>query len=174
MGVTHHLPLRVEPVADAQWGIVAWLWQAFRADLSPVVGGLPYSDGRYQHRELDTHPSPDGAGYLAWRPHPNSGEPAPVGFALVSGLGAARSCVAAFWIAPAARRAGVGRVLAHEVLSRHRGPWAVAFQHDNAAAQTFWRAVADAVFSSGGWVELRRPVPGRPDVPPDHVIESRA
>lgn len=39
----------VRPVAEDQWGIVAWLWQDFRHDLGTVVGGFPYADGRYQH-----------------------------------------------------------------------------------------------------------------------------
>ena len=44
--------------------IVAWLWQAFRQDLAPIVSGLPYADGRYQAAELLRFPSSDGAGYL--------------------------------------------------------------------------------------------------------------
>ena len=32
--------LTVVPVADDQWGIVAWLWQAYRHDLATVVNGL--------------------------------------------------------------------------------------------------------------------------------------
>ena len=36
--------------------IVAWLWQAFRHDLAPIVNGLPYADGRYQAAPLDAFP----------------------------------------------------------------------------------------------------------------------
>ena len=77
--------LTVVPVADDQWGIVAWLWQAYRHDLATVVNGLPYADGRYQCRELSQFPSADGAGYIAWRPHPNTDEEAPIGFAIIDG-----------------------------------------------------------------------------------------
>ena len=59
--------------------IVAWLWQAFRHDLAAIVNGLPYPDGRYQAAPLKRFPSPDGAGYLAWRAHPNTGADAPSG-----------------------------------------------------------------------------------------------
>ena len=45
-GPDHGLSIR--PVTDDQWPIVAWLWQAFRHDLAPIVRGLPYADGRYQ------------------------------------------------------------------------------------------------------------------------------
>jgi predicted acetyltransferase len=166
-------PVSIRPVTDGQWMIVAWLWQAFRHDLAPIVYGLPYADGRYQSAQLERFPSPDGVGYLAWRAHPNTGEDAPVGFAVIDGLTGDRRSVTGFWVAPAVRRDGIGRQLAIEVLSRHEGPWSIGFQHDNAAAARFWREMADTVFGPGRWVEEQRPVPGKPQVPPDHFIESR-
>lgn len=164
---------RVSPVQDGQWSVVAWLWQAFRQDLAGVVSGLPYADGRYQAAPLDHYPSPNATGYLAWRPHPNTGEEAPIGFVLVDGLRDERRSLAALWVATVARRGGVGRTLAADVLARHAGPWSIGFQHDNVTAAAFWRVVADEAFGPGGWVEVRRPVPGRPQVPADHFIEGR-
>jgi predicted acetyltransferase len=162
----------VRPVADDQWPIVAWLWQLFRHDLATIVNGLPYADGRYQAGPLARFPSDDGVGYLAWRPHPKTGEDAPIGFALIDGLTGDQRSVPGFWVTPVLRREGIGRRLAVEALSRHDGPWSIGFQHDNASAGRFWREVADAVFGPGRWSEEQRPVPGRPDVPPDHFIES--
>ena len=164
--------LGIRPVADDQWAIVAWLWQAFRHDLALIVNGLPYADGRYQAAPLAQFPSPDGAGYLAWRAHPRTGEDAPVGFALIDGLTGGRRSVAGFWVAPAVRGEGVGRQLAVEALSRHDGPWSIGFQHDNLAAGRFWRGIADIAFGPGQWSEEQRPVPGKPQVPPDHFIKS--
>lgn len=161
----------VVPVADDQWDTIAWLWQAYRHDLAALVNGLPYADGRYQHRQLSRFPSVDAAGYLALRAHPNTGEDAPIGFAVVDGLEGERRSVAAFWVAPAARRTGAGRMLALDVLARHPGPWSVTFQHGNTDAGTFWRQIADVAFGCG-WSEEERPVPGRPEVPSDHWIES--
>lgn len=66
----------------------------------------------------------------------------------------------------------MGRALAVDVLTRHQGPWSVGFQHENAAAGVFWRRVADDVFGAGSWTETRQCVPGRPDVPADHIIAS--
>jgi predicted acetyltransferase len=139
-----------------------------------VVQGLPYADGRYAHGPLDGYPADDRVGYLARRPHPNTGEDAPVGFALVSGLGGERRHVDAFWTAPAARRGGLGRQLASHAVERQPGPWTIAFQHDNEAAGRFWRRVATELFGAEGhgWAEDERPVPGRPEVPPDHWIET--
>ncbi|MFI5627281.1 GNAT family N-acetyltransferase [Nocardioides sp. NPDC051685] len=160
------------PVGDDQWSIVAWLWQDFRHDLGAVVNGFPLPDGRYRHEWLDEYPAPDRCGYLAWAPHPNTGESAPVGFALVRGLGFADRIMQAFFVVPAARRGGLGRSFALDVIGRHAGPWAIPFQHDNAAARSFWPRVATEAWGSG-WAETTEPVPGRADVPPDHWIRSR-
>ena len=72
------LPVEVRAVGDDEWPVVGWLWQDFRHDLAPVVNGFPYADGRYGHERLDEYPKGDGAGYLAWAPHPNTGQEAPV------------------------------------------------------------------------------------------------
>jgi predicted acetyltransferase len=170
--MTEGAPIEVRPVADDQWSIVAWLWQAYRNDVAAVVHGLPYGDGRYQARRLDEFPTPDGIGYLAWRPHPNTGEDAPVGFALVRGLTGPRRSMEGFWVTPAVRREGVGAQLARAVLSRHAGPWTIAFQHDNVGAGQFWRGVADAHFGLGRWTETLRAVPGMDGTLQDHFIES--
>jgi predicted acetyltransferase len=161
----------VRPVADDQWDVVAWLWQDFRHDVAPVVGGLPYADGRYQHAGLDGHPRADGAGYLVWLPHPHTGEDAPVAFATVTGIGSGRCGMQAFFVVPAARRAGLGRRFALDVIGRHPGAWEIGFQHDNVAAGRFWRVVATAAWGDA-WAENEEPVPGKPDVPPDHWIRS--
>jgi predicted acetyltransferase len=163
----------LRPVAEDQWGIVGWLWQAYRADLSAVVHGLPYADGRFAHGPLDAYPAADRAGWLAWAVHPNTGAPAPAGFGLVSGIGGAARTIDAFWVAAAARRSGVGRRLAVDLLGRYPRPWTIAFQHDNATAGHFWRAVAT---DAGGtaWTEEERPVRDRPDVPADHWITTTA
>jgi predicted acetyltransferase len=164
--------MQVRRVRDHEWGVLAWLWQCFRHDLAMVVSGLPYADGRYQTRGLPRRPSPDVAAYLAWRPHPNTGEAAPIGFALVDGLTGERRSLAALWVAPVVRREGVGRRLALDVVGRHDGPWAVAFQHDNRQAGAFWRRIADEAFGPSAWCEERKPVPGRPAAPPDHWIRT--
>jgi predicted acetyltransferase len=161
----------VLPVGDDQWGIVAWLWQLFRHDLATVVDGLPYADGRYRHEWLDEYPKDDGAGYLAWQPHPNTGEDAPVGFALLTGIGTDRCGMRAFFVAPAVRRGGLGRRFALDVIGRHDEPWEIAFQRDNAPAAAFWRAVATQAWGTA-WTETEEAVPGKPDVPPDHWIRS--
>jgi hypothetical protein len=162
----------IRPVLDNQWDIVAWMWQLFRHDLAPIVNGLPYADGRYQARQLERFPSPDGAGYLAWRAHPKTGEDATVAFTVIDGLGGDVRSVLAFWVAPVVRRDGVGRQLATDVLSRHSGPWSIGFQHDNVAAGAFWRDFADVFFGRGRWSEHLRPAPGLLDAPPDRFIES--
>ena len=167
-----HDGMALRPVADDQWSIVAWLWQVFRYDLALIVDGYPYADGRYQTAPLAPFPSPDRAGYLVWRPHPNTGEDAPVAFALVDGLRGAGGSVGGFWVAEQRRRTGLGRWMALEVLALHPGAWSIGFQHENRPARRFWPAVADAAFGPEGWTEREQAVPGRPHLPPDHVIHS--
>jgi ribosomal protein S18 acetylase RimI-like enzyme len=164
----------IRPVGPDEWELVAWLWQAYRSDLAPIVQGLPYADGRYAHGSLDGYPGPFRAGYLARRPHPHTDARAPVGFALAARHDDGRWHMDAFWTAPAARRDGVGLRLASHVVEQHPGPWTIAFQHDNVGAGGFWRRVATQLFGPGGvaWTEELRPVPGRPQVPPDHWIET--
>lgn len=163
--------MTVRPVADDEWEIVAWLWQAFRHDLAGVVNGLPYADGRYNHGWLDGCPAPDRAGYLLWRPHPNTGADAPVAFALVDGIGTDARTMHDFFVVPVARRGGLGRRFALDVLARHAGLWQIPFQDENLAAGAFWRAVATEAWGAG-WTETVEPVPDKPDVPPDHWIRT--
>lgn len=164
--------VKICPVEEDQWEILARLWQAFRAELASIVNGYPYADGRYQAAPLDQRAPTDTVGYIAWQPHPKTGENAPIGFALVSGLQGKRRRVVGFWVAPAARRQGIGEALITEVIARHPGPWSIGFQDDNRAAGRFWRATADTLFGPGRWSERRRAVPGLPEVAPDHIIES--
>lgn len=164
--------MEVRPVVDGEWEALSWLWQCFRHDLATIVSGLPYADGRYQTRGLPNGPAPDVAAYLAWRPHPKTGESAPIGFAVVDGLTRDRRALAALWVAPVVRREGVGRRLALDVLGRHEGPWSIAFQDENIHAAKFWRRVANQAFGPDAWTETQRPVPGVPDARPDHWIET--
>jgi predicted acetyltransferase len=165
-------PTDLRPVADDQWPIVAWLWQAFRHDLAPVVKAFPYADGRYNHEWLEAYPGPGRVGYLAWAPHPNTGEDAPIAFALLKGLDEPRTEFASFFVVPVARRGGLGRRFALEVIGQHPGAWEIGFQHDNVPAARFWRAVAEDAWGDG-WLETEEPVPDKPDVPPDHWIRTR-
>jgi predicted acetyltransferase len=164
--------VRFARVGDDQWEIVAWLWQAFRGDLARIVSqSYPYPDGRYNVRPLEGFPAPGREGWLAWAPHPQLDEDAPVGFALVDGVGTPDQLLAHFFVVSAARRTGVGRALAAHVLAQHPAPWTVAFQHDNTDAGPFWRRVWSDAFGDG-WVETEEPVPGKPDVSPDHWIRT--
>jgi hypothetical protein len=64
------------------------------------------------------------------------------------------------------RGRGVARVAASELLALHAGAWEIPFQEDNVAAARFWRSLA-ATVAGDGVREDRRPVPGKPHIPPD-------
>lgn len=166
------MAVRFAPVADDQWQIVAWLWQAFRNDLTRVVSeSFPYPDGRYNARPLAGFPGPGCEGWLAWAPHPRLGEQAPIGFALVGDIGRPDQALGEFFVVPSARRTGIGRRFAAHVLAQHPAPWTVAFQDANEDAGRFWRRVFAETFGDG-WTETEEAVPGKPHAPPDHWIRT--
>lgn len=137
------------------------LWLMFQHDMSEFRGALPFPDGTFRSERLQAALSDgDWAAYLF-----ASGE-RPVGFAFVRGLGGSKRVLNSFFVVRGARRCGVGLGAVREVVGRHPGEWAVAFQDENAAAVRFWRRVAD-VIAPDAWTEERRPVPGRPDLTPD-------
>jgi predicted acetyltransferase len=152
----------VVPATPADHEALAHLWQLFRHDLSGTTGALPDRHGRYRDERLRAAL----AGDPGWGSHLLRLGDAPAGFALVRGLGADVRVLSAFFVVAAVRRRGVGLAAASAVLAAHPGPWEVAFQEANAPAVAFWRRVATTA-APGAWTEERRPVPGRPELPPD-------
>ncbi|MBB4940519.1 aryl-alcohol dehydrogenase-like predicted oxidoreductase/predicted acetyltransferase [Streptosporangium album] len=151
--------MRLAQVADRP--VVERLWLMFRHDLSEFRGVLPNSDGTFRSDRLQAaFADADWAPYLV-----TSGE-RPVGFAVVRGLTGPTRVLNSFFVARGARRAGIGLRAVREVLAQHPGPWEVAFQDHNPAAVHFWRRVATEV-AGRAWTEERRPVPDRPELPPD-------
>ncbi|MBA2465762.1 MAG: hypothetical protein H0V42_12455 [Nocardioidaceae bacterium] len=60
----------------------------------------------------------------------------------------------------------MGRAAAHQFLGRHPGRWEIAYQEDNRAAAAFWRQAARDLVGIR-WSGERRPVPDKPDAPPE-------
>ncbi|WP_211267136.1 GNAT family N-acetyltransferase [Nonomuraea candida] len=144
--------------------VVERLWLMFRHDMADFQPGLPSPDGTYhQHRLRAALEDDDWAAYLF-----TSGEH-PVGFAFVRGLSGPGRVLNSFFVVRGARRGGIGLAAVREVISRHPGPWQIAFQDANTSAVAFWRRVAGEL-AGAEWTEERRPVPNRPDVPPDAWI----
>ncbi|GAA3487341.1 GNAT family N-acetyltransferase [Streptomyces cremeus] len=151
----------VRPAYEADRPVLERLWLMFRHDLSEFGGQLPFADGTYRSDWLRmAFEEADRAPYLLL-----SGEH-PVGFALVRGLDGTTRVLNGFFVVRGARRSGIGLRAVAEVVARHPGPWEIAFQDANAGAVRFWRRVA-AEIAGDAWTEERRPVPGRPDLPPD-------
>jgi len=133
----------------------------FRHDLSEFGGQLPNPDGTFRDERLQAaFADPDWAAYILVQ---NDG---PVGLALVRGLTSRTRVLNSFFIVRGARRTGIGLRAVRDLVVMHPGPWEVAFQDVNVTAVHFWRRVAREIAGTA-WVEERRPVPGRPDLPPD-------
>jgi predicted acetyltransferase len=162
------LEVSVRPVGPASREVVERLWLMFRHDMSEYVGGLPYPDGTFRSERMEAAlTDPDWAAYLM-----TSGE-SPVGIAFVRSLGGPARVMNTFFVVRGARREGVGLRFAREVVGRHPGAWEVAFQDYNPGAVRFWRRVATEV-AGEAWTEEPRPVPHRPELPPDVWISFTA
>ena len=151
--------------------IVEHPWQLYRHDLSEfrgehtpegIRGTLPGEDGTFNARGLlpFLEADPDRAAYLFYR------GASPVGFVLVSGLAARSRLMSEFFVVRGARRQGVAGAAVRELLARHPGEWEIPFQDNNVAAARFWRAMAIDVAGDAVREELR-PVPNKPEIPPD-------
>lgn len=163
----------LRPLEPADRDVLERLWQLYRHDLSEFrgthgpggfVGSLPEADGRFHTRGLEPYlsPDPDRAPYLAWR------DASPVGFVLVSRLTTPRFLMSEFFVVHGLRGRGVAGEMVEQIFARHPGVWEIPFQENNVAAARFWRRI-------GGQsaVEERRPVPGKPEIPPDVWLTVR-
>jgi predicted acetyltransferase len=160
----------VRRAADSDRPVLERLWLLFRHDLSELTGTLPGPDGCFRTERLESaFTDPDWAPYLI-----TSGRH-PVGLAVVRGLSGPARVLNSFFVVRGARRAGLGLRAARHVIGLYPGPWEVAFQDANLPAVRFWRRVATEI-AGADWSEQRRPVPARPDLPPDVWIriESRS
>ena len=151
--------------------IVEHLWQLYRHDLSEFRGThepsgfrgmLPDEDGRFHVRTLLPF-FDDAANHAAYL---FSSGPSPVGFAFVSNLTSDARLMSDFFVVRGLRGHGIGRAAVDELFARHPGKWEIPFQELNAGAARFWRRVAAGV-AGDDFSEQLRPVPGKPDVPPD-------
>lgn len=151
----------VRSVNTADRPVVERLWLLFRHDLSEFDEVLPDPDGTFFTNRLNIAlTDPDWAAYLI------SMNIHPVGFAFVRGLAGPKRVLNSFFIVRGARRTGIGLNAVQQVIASHPGPWEVAFQDANAGAVHFWRRVATEI-AGDAWAEERRPVPRKPDLPPD-------
>lgn len=147
--------------ATADRATVERLWQMFRHDLSEFQDVLPNPDGAFRDEWLHQAFSASD-----WTPYLLTSGDRPAGFAFVRGLTASTRVLNSFFVVRGARRTGIGLRAVQEIVALHPGSWEIAFQDANTAAVSFWRRVATAI-AGDTWAEERRPVPGRPDLPPD-------
>ena len=154
--------LSLRPVTPELHAVLEQLWQLYRHDLSDFRGSLPGHDGRFHTRTLDPflRDDPELRAYLFER------DGGPVGFALVSRVTSEPRLMSEFFVVRAARGQGVGRAAADALFALHPGTWEIPFQEENGAAARFWRGVA-ARAAHVRVHEERRPVPGKPHIPPD-------
>jgi predicted acetyltransferase len=153
--------LSLAPVTGVNGPVIERLWQLYRHDLSEFRGSLPDMAGAFHTRALD----PFLAGDDERRAHLFLRD-GPLGFALVGRATSTPRLMSEFFVVRAARRRGVGRAAVEALFALYPGRWQIPFQEENVAAARFWRSVAAEV-AVDGVDEERRPVPGKPHIPPD-------
>jgi predicted acetyltransferase len=161
----------LRPVTAETRPVVEHLWQLYRHDLSEFRGthspsgfrsSLPDADGTFHTRTLVPflEDDADRAAYVFYDgPHA-------VGFAFVSHLTSQARLMTEFFVVRGLRGHGIARAAVGELFARHPGEWEIPFQERNVAAARFWRRVAAEVGGESVREELR-PVPGKPEIPPD-------
>lgn len=158
--------LRLATAADRP--VLERLWLMFRHDLSEFRGALPSPDGTFRNDRLRAaFEDRDWAAYLL------TSDARPVGLAVIRGLTGPTRVLNSFFVVRGMRRSGIGLRAVRDLTGRHPGPWQVAFQDDNMTAVRFWRRVASDM-AGDTWTEERRPVPDRPELPPDVWISFDA
>jgi len=157
----------LRPIEADDEPLIDRLWQLYVHDLSSSRGSLPNAEGLFKPGHLGWfRAEPD-----VWNGFLVTYGAAPAGFAYVgvNWDGRGTNTIGEFFIVRGARRRGVGEFVARCVIALHPGEWEIAFQDDNAGAPEFWkRAVTNIVGAS--WREEWRPVPNKPDIPPDHWL----
>ncbi|MGZ4560629.1 MAG: GNAT family N-acetyltransferase [Oryzihumus sp.] len=151
---------RIEPLTASDQFLVENLWQCYQHDLSEFRGSLPGPDGRYMNSRVATYlASRDRSAFLI------KVDEAPAGFVMIREDDDTR-VLGEFFVVRPLRRQGVGRTVATDVLNSHPGRWELAFQEANQQAGRFWTDIATRL-AGNTWTVAPRPVPERPDSPPD-------
>jgi predicted acetyltransferase len=161
----------LRPVTAETRPVIERLWQLYRHDLSEFRGthgpegfrgSLPDADGTFHTRPLAPffEDDADRAAYVFYD-GPNA-----VGFAFVSHLTSEARLMSEFFVVRGLRGHGIARAAVDELFALYPGAWEIPFQENNVAAARFWRRVAASVAGENVREELR-PVPGKPEVPPD-------
>jgi predicted acetyltransferase len=161
-------PITLQLITPDLHPAVERLWQLYQHDMSEFRDTYPSDEGLFKAGRLPLFlTEADKCGYLVRY----DGRLA--GFAFVRGLAGDLRVMGEFFIVRAARRQKVGRETAVQVLRRHPGDWEIAFQEENPGAARFWRRLVRDLVGSD-YLDQARPVPGKPNIPPDTWLSFRA
>ena len=156
--------IRLEVVNENSRPLIENLWQFYSHDLSIHRGSLPEPDGRFRLGRLPSiFEDPNRTGFLIFKGHQVAG------FAIVGGATSYSRMIVEFFVLAAFRNKGIGSATALKLIGKYPGDWEIPFQNENVNAARFWRGIAEEV-SPGAWSEETRPVPQKPEVPPDAWI----
>lgn len=140
------------------------LWQLYFYDLDKFRGKGIGEDGKYPLGRLPLlFTSDDRIGYFFFKGSDL------VGFSIIRGLDQETKIVSEFFILGSFQHQGLGKEIALKMFSLYPGKWELAFQESNTTAAAFWRNVVETA-SPSNWLEEKRPLPDKPDLPADNWI----
>jgi predicted acetyltransferase len=160
-------PVVARPATTDDHPALGRLWLLFRHHMSTYTRALPDPDGTYGCERLRRATSDP-----TWNAWMLTAADHPLGFALTRAMDEPVRVINSFFLVGPARGHGLGQCFARAVARASPGTWTVAYQDGNIAAARFWARVA-ARLDPGWWLQ-HRPVPGRPDLPPDAWVTFRA
>ncbi len=156
--------IRFERITAASRPLLENLWQLYAHDLAKYRGSRIGEDGKFGLGRLPLlFSNDDRIGYLFYL------ESDIVGFSIVRDTDEDTKIVSEFFILGPFQRQGIGHQIAIKLFHLHPSKWEIPFQEFNSPAALFWRRVAETAAPSE-WIEEKRQVPGRTDVPPDNWI----
>lgn len=156
--------IRFEVVTENSRPLLENLWQLYFHDLSKFRGTRVGQDGKFGLRRLPLlFTSKDRIGYLFYK------ESDLVGFSIIRGFDQGSRIVSEFFILGSFQNQGIGKEIALKLFRLYPGKWEISFQEVNTPAVKFWRNVAETA-SPSTWIEDKRPVPDKPEVPFDNWI----
>ena len=159
--------LRLRQADDCDRDRLERLWLLFRHHMSEFTGALPNPDGTYRSDRLDAALSDP-----TWQAWLVLADDHPVGFALLRATDQTVRVINSFFIVVPLRGRGIGEACIRALTINAPGRWSVAYQAANSGAGRFWQRVAGSL--DPRWAVEHRPVPNRPDLPPDVWVTFRA
>ncbi|OWR32793.1 GNAT family N-acetyltransferase [Saccharibacillus sp. O23] len=142
----------IVPANHTHRNALADLMQFYIYDFSEFLGFDVEENGQYSPYPLDEYFEEGNRqfAYVIKREEKYAGF---VLVRLIEDVGVRHYSIAEFFVLKKYRREGIGKAVAADIFSRHKGPWEVHQIENNKGAQIFWKRAIDE-YTKGRFEEL--------------------